>query len=926
MQNLKIDILGCSEVRWPNSGRTVIDNYVFYYSGDNTTQNRNGVAIVINKDTERSVKGFIPITERIALLKLNATPCNINIITAYAPTSESTEEEIDKFYTELDKTLKETKKEELNVILGDFNAKVGKGIDGEVVGEFGLGTRNERGEKLVQFCKDNELIIKNTWYQLPARRIYTWKAPRDDGENITRNQIDYIIINQRFRNAIVSAKTYPGADIESDHNLVLADMKLKLKKIKTTTKSTRINLRRLKEPDLCQQIKEQIHKEVQKVEEQGQLNATGKWRELEKILRNIIKHQLEDNTAPKSKEWITQEIKELISERRKFKNRNEQQYKNVNKTIKQKIKEAKELGLSEKCAEIERLEKQHDTFNIHRKIKEAAGIYKKKDIGNIMDKNNKIIIESAEKLNRWEEYIKELFEDDEKMETIEPRGRNGPAITKDEIEKALKCIKDNKAMGPDEIPTEILKILTENHIDLLVELFNEIYDTGEIPKEWLISEFIPIPKKPNAMKCEEYRTISLMNHILKVFLRVIHERVYKKLDDRIAENQLGFRKGFGTREALFTVQTLIERCRDVNCEVFICLVDFEKAFDKIQHRRLANILRNTEIDDKDVRIITNLYQYQKAIIRVDQQKSKEIPIRRGVRQGCVLSPILFNMCSEEMFKEALEEVNEGISINGKLVNNLRYADDTILLADSREGLQILVDKTTQYCEKYGMALNTKKTKIMIVSKNKIEDDRVHVKGRVLERVSKYNYLGCELNEQWDRSFEIRRRIEIARSAFNRMKAILCSGKLGIEIRTRVLRCYVFSVLLYGVEAWTITDATEKRLASFEMWCYRRMWKISWTQHVTNKETLRRMKKETEILNTIKERKMSYFGHILRGDKYELMRLVVQGKVEGKRGPGRRRTSWLKNLRQWSGKTSIELFRTAADRIKWAMMIANVLKG
>ena len=100
---------------------------------------------------------------------------------------------------------------------------------------------------------------------------------------------------------------------------------------------------------------------------------------------------------------------------------------------------------------------------------------------------------------------------------------------------------------------------------------------------------------------------------------------------------------------------------------------------------------------------------------------------------------------------------------------------------------------------------------MIVSKNMIKDDRVHVKGRGLERVSKYNYLGCELNEQWDRSFEIRRRIEIARSAFNRMKAILCSGKLGIEIRTRVLRSYVFSVLLYGVEAWTITDATEKRL-------------------------------------------------------------------------------------------------------------------
>lgn len=208
------------------------------------------------------------------------------------------------------------------------------------------------------------------------------------------------------------------------------------------------------------------------------------------------------------------------------------------------------------------------------------------------------------------------------------------------------------------------------------------------------SEFIAIPKKSSAKTCGDYRTISLMSHLLKVFLKVVHRRIYKICEEEIAPNQFGFVNAVGTREALFSVQVLFQRCRDVNCNVFACLIDYRKAFDRVQHNKLVNILRNIGISKKDLNIIINLYWNQTAVLRVDEDQTDEVKILRGVRQGCILSPILFNIYSEYIFREALESVAEGIPINGTKLNNIRYADDTIMFADTIEGLQTLMDKVT----------------------------------------------------------------------------------------------------------------------------------------------------------------------------------------------------------------------------------------
>lgn len=118
--------------------------------------------------------------------------------------------------------------------MGDFNAEVGIDKVADITGGFGLGIKNTRVDRLVQFCKEENFKITNTWFKLPKRRLYTWISPRHTNEHIIRNQNDYILINKRFGSSVLKASTYPGADVPSNHNLLVA--KIRLKPTTTTSK------------------------------------------------------------------------------------------------------------------------------------------------------------------------------------------------------------------------------------------------------------------------------------------------------------------------------------------------------------------------------------------------------------------------------------------------------------------------------------------------------------------------------------------------------------------------------------------------------------------------------------------------------------------------------------------------------------------
>ena len=177
---------------------------------------------MVNKRVQNAVLGCNLKNNRMISAHFQGKPFNITVIQVYAPTSNPEEAEVEWFYEDLQDLLELTPKKDVLFIIGDWNAKVGSQETPGVTGKFGLGIQNEAGQRLTEFCQENALVIANTLFQQHKRRLYTWISP--DGQN--QNQIDYILCSQRWRSSIQSAKTRPGTDCGSNHQLLIAKFRL----------------------------------------------------------------------------------------------------------------------------------------------------------------------------------------------------------------------------------------------------------------------------------------------------------------------------------------------------------------------------------------------------------------------------------------------------------------------------------------------------------------------------------------------------------------------------------------------------------------------------------------------------------------------------------------------------------------------------
>ena len=162
----------------------------------------------------------------------------------------------------------------------------------------------------------------------------------------------------------------------------------------------------------------------------------------------------------------------------------------------------------------------------------------------------------------------------------------GNNILQEEVQKAINSMKNGKAIGSDEISTEMLKALDDRNVKKITKPCNIIFNTGYIPTELEKSIFITIPKNAKAQECTEFRTITLMSHVTQLLLKIIQQRIANKIDKECSNLQSGFRKGIGTREGIFNIRTILERTIEVQQDVYICFIDYTKAFDRVNHTKL----------------------------------------------------------------------------------------------------------------------------------------------------------------------------------------------------------------------------------------------------------------------------------------------------------------------------------------------------
>ena len=279
-----------------------------------------------------------------------------------------------------------------------------------------------------------------------------------------------------------------------------------------------------------------------------------------------------------------------------------------------------------------------------------------------------------------------------------------------------------------------------------------------------------------------------------------------------------------------------------------------------------------------------------------------------------MSPDLFNLYSEVILRKLVDR-DEGFLVNGVKINNLRYADDTVLIATSAADLQNLFDVVVAESEGLGLHVNAKKTKCMVISKNNPPKCNLKQKTATIEQVDSFNYLGALVTSDARCKPDIRRRIGMAKDTYLRIKNVFNDRKLSVNLKIRLLKTFVWSTLLYGSESWTFTSETRRNLEATEMWFLRRMFRVSYVDRVTNEEVLKRARETRALLRTIERRQLSFLGHVIR--KEGLEELSLAGKIDGKRARGGQRTTFLQNFTLGNAQA---LWRKAKNKFEWHSIV------
>ena len=267
-----------------------------------------------------------------------------------------------------------------------------------------------------------------------------------------------------------------------------------------------------------------------------------KWQELKDCINSSLKAVLPKLIKTKSSVWMTDKILNMMEKRKKAAHSDRSEYKRLHRKITGACRKAQDEWLKKQCKEIEQLEKDFEVKKMHKKVREMTGNSNKKEDGCIRDKDGNVLFDKEDVLERWAKYVEELYEDERgEIPKFEPDV--GEEIMQEEVEKAIKGMKDGKAAGPDEIPVEALRALDDVNINHLTNLCNRIYFSGYIPVEMRKSIFIPIAKKIKAENCTDYRTISLMSQVTKLILKILQQRISIRVEAEISRFHSGFRKG-----------------------------------------------------------------------------------------------------------------------------------------------------------------------------------------------------------------------------------------------------------------------------------------------------------------------------------------------------------------------------------------------
>jgi len=385
----------------------------------------------------------------------------------------------------------------------------------------------------------------------------------------------------------------PGADCGSDHNPVVATMKIKLTGIRRTRRLKKWNVEILQNVEKKGEFQSKLDKQLQdkRVNEMDEIDQI--WKTLKSSIGGIAEEICGKEEFQKKQKWMNVHILSKMEERRKYKMLNteegQKKYKELKQLIQRLCREAKNKYFDDKCKEIELLDKAHSQL-VYKKIKDLQP--RSNRVQQIIkDKYGKSVTTKEEALKRWAEYVEELYDENNRREAdMGDLVNEVYNISAEEIRDIIKELPKKKACSEDNISAELLQCMGEEGLETISRLINMIYKSGYIPEDFRKSIFVPTPKINKAQDCSDFRTISLISHASIFLLHLIKRRITSVIERQIADSQMGFRKG--KRDAIYQLRMISERSIQVGKKVYMCFADYQKAFDRVNHDKLLEVMES----------------------------------------------------------------------------------------------------------------------------------------------------------------------------------------------------------------------------------------------------------------------------------------------------------------------------------------------
>lgn len=934
---------------------------------DQKNGRHGGLGFLINSRVNHYFKSFHQISDRVVYMDffipskfINKPPCKMRIVNCYSPTNPKTISNptaTDQFYCELQEAINVPARYEI-WMLGDFNAKLGKRSNQDFdsglhnnIGRHGVGRRNENGERLLNFLVSNGLFAANTSFRHSSRHITTrtgWIKDKKTKKSIPYfSQIDFIICRSRSTVFLSDARSYAGAKLHSDHKIVKATVDLrnmtKLYKNRTSAVKRYNTTSLVCNSELQQKFQQTVTQQVDNLPPSGdtiaafdQLFDTVKTAAEETIGVQKRSKRSHHSSDPQLCVMSDERHKLLLQLNNNSERDRTELRKRINSLKNNIVKRLKLLETARANQLADSINNTDDTRKMFEATR-ALAAFKETEPVSVFNSENQLVASDDEKANIIREwFLQHYTSTDPPLEPfIGPPHPLQTPISTAEVQYAASKLKNGKAVGPDQIPNELLKYSPASFHQEYASLINRSFELNEHVPSFTEGFLTPLqkPGKPKG-PLKSLRPLCLLNGTRKLLSLITLHRIQRQIAEYTGPWQNAYKAGHSCANIVWTQRILISVVKEKKWEFHKMGIDMSSAFDTIKRSVILELLLDAGCCDDDIRLVRYLLSNTKLKIKINNTISLEFETSEGSFQGDAASGALFTL----YFAGALYHYRAVVSVirpnppfdpDSLLPMEWEYADDGDFADEDEEVLKEILPICKEILEQWNLFVNEDKTEFVrffIAGKDEVDEKGEPLKNR--EPWRKTVSLGSRLCSTVD----ITHRCILGNVAFEKYNKLWVTGsRISLVTKIKLYEAFVTPVLLYNCNSWAAPQNVLNKLDVCQRKHLRRIVKMTYPIIISNKDLYARCN-VTPLSERVTKSRWKMLGHILRSDCNSPAQLALSFAVDSMcnmRGRvGRHQTSIFKTILCDLNKRKLKLYNTddltelrhlASNRVLWRSM-------